>query len=308
MSFSSMTKDEICAQKLRGEPRRRSMLCALTLTAASLTIHGGKAMVEYVTENHNVGKLIASLATGLYRVDAELMVREHERLKARNTVVSLSGADVLTLLEQMSVFGAIAERERIPEAAVAGGELVEAFLRGIFLGAGSVSDPKKGYHLELVLRHEWFADEVAALLNSMDMNAKVTARKSSFVVYIKEGERIAEFLALIGAMAGVLAFENIRIKRGIKNNLNRQLNFEGANMQKTAESAAQQLRDITLINERLGLEALPQRLRETAELRINEPEASLGELSEILGVGKSGVNHRLKRLCAIAEDLRLDNK
>lgn len=310
MSFSSKTKDELSTLRFKDDAARRAALAALTHTAGSITLGRRGMGIEYVTENQNVGQMIAQLACRLYPVEASLSLREHERLKAKNTVVMLSGAGCAALLEASGCLPsgdaeAPLEMGRVPETLFAGPECVQGFLRGAFLGSGSVSDPSKGYHLEIVCRHERFAQELCARMDALSLNAKTAKRKSAFIAYMKEGESISEFLTYIGAMESMLSFESARVLRNVANDLNRRSNFEDANMQKAAQAAAQQLIDIELINREMGLMNLPPKLREAAEARLNNPEATLAELAELLGIGKSGMNHRLSKLSAMAEDIRL---
>ena len=266
--------------------------------------------MEYVTENQNVGQLIVQLACRLFPVEASLSLREHERLKAKNTVVTLTGSGCTALLQKSGCLPAgdvdePLEMGAVPEHMFVNPECTQAFLRGAFLGSGSVSDPSKGYHLEIVCRHERFAKELSARMAQLSLNVKTARRKSSFITYMKEGESISEFLTYIGAMEGMLAFENARVLRNVANDLNRRSNFEDANMQKAAQAAAQQLVDIELLSREIGLANLPPKLREAAEARLNNPEATLTELAELLDIGKSGMNHRLNKLSALAEDIRL---
>lgn len=306
MSFSSTVKDEIAKQKCKHEAEKRALLCALVHTAGAMTL-GRSLGLQFVTENHNVAKLAASLATGLYEVQSAVSVSEQERLNTRSSVVQLIGPGCRALLEDTGCLtedGALG-LGHIPEALVPDEAAQRAFIRGAFLGAGSVTNPKKGYHLEIVCRHAQFAEKLCALLNDFDMNAKYTARKESFIVYIKEGEKVADLLTLMGAMQSTLAFEHARVLRDLTNNLNRQRNFEDANMHKAAWAAAQQLVDIALIQQEVGLDALPHKLKEAAELRVNNPEATLAELAEQVSVSKSGLNHRYRKIAEIANQIRL---
>ncbi|MEN6471760.1 MAG: DNA-binding protein WhiA [Clostridiaceae bacterium] len=309
MSFSSSVKEEIVKRRLRSKPDKLAMLCALTHAAGSMTLGRGIGVL-YVTESYAVGRLIAQLAGTLYGAEASISVTERKRLNARNTVTRLSGESCRTMLREFGFLPVSGEAPlamgHIPERLVAGEERARAFIRGAFLGAGSVVDPVKGYHLEIVCRHERFAKELCALINAFDFNARLTSRKSSFAVYIKEGEKVSDFLAFLGASDATLAFENARVMRSVKNDVNRQSNFEQSNMQKAALAAAQQSIDIELIRAEYGLEKLPARLRVTAEARLNNPEANLSELSEALGLKKSGVNHRLKKLAELAESIRIE--
>ncbi len=311
MSFSSSVKEEIAKQRVKGKPRQFAMLCALTHAAGSLTLGRGRGVgVQYVTESYAVGKLVAQLGCTLYGVEASISVTERKRLNARNTVTRLSGESCRAMLQDFGFLPRSAEEPfvmgHIPEELIADEDRSRAFLRGAFMGAGSVTDPAKGYHLELVCRHEQFAQELCALMNTFGFNARLAARKSSFVVYVKEGEKISDFLAFLNASNATMEFENARVMRSVKNDLNRQSNFEQSNMQKAALAAAQQNIDIELIRREYGLQKLPPRLREAAEARLNYPEANLSELSEILGLGKSGVNHRLQKLSELANEIRYD--
>ena len=287
MSFSSKTKDELSVLRLKNDAVRLAALAALTHTAGSIMLGRRGLAVEYVTENQNVGQLIVQLACRLFPVEASLSLREHERLKAKNTVVTLTGSGCAALLQKSGCLPA--------------GDVDEP----LEIGSGSVSDPSKGYHLEIVCRHERFAKELSARMAQLSLNVKTARRKSSFITYMKEGESISEFLTYIGAMEGMLAFENARVLRNVANDLNRRSNFEDANMQKAAQAAAQQLVDIELLSRETGLANLPPKLREAAEARLNNPEATLTELAELLDIGKSGMNHRLNKLSAMAEDIRL---
>ena len=306
MSFSSAVKDEIAKVRVRGAENRRAMLCALTHTAGAMLLGRGLS-IQYITENPNVARLIAQLGSSAYSLTASLAVREQDRLRSRSVLVRFVGEGCEALLRDAGYLaqnGEALQIGRIPENYKGGDTLVQSFLRGAFLGAGSITDPKKGYHAEIVCRNEIFAGELCELMNRYELNAKQSARKSNQVVYIKEGDKIADYLRLLGASAATMDFEHTRILRNVSNNLNRQRNFEDANMQKAAQACAQQLLDIELIRNEEGLQSLPRRLFEAAEARLNNPEASLSELSEILEVSKSGLNHRFAKLAERAALLR----
>ncbi|MDD4075245.1 MAG: DNA-binding protein WhiA [Eubacteriales bacterium] len=304
MSFSSSTKDEIAKRRVKSKAERLAMLCALTHTAGSLTLGRGVG-IQYITENHSVAKLIASLASGLYHVEASLAIREQDRLKSRSVLVRLTGADCEKLLRDAGCLpSGDAEQAlgSIPEAYQNDDASVQSLLRGAFLGSGSVAAPQKGYHLEIVSKHEGFAQELCALFNRYELNAKCARRKSSYIVYIKEGDKVADFLRLLGASNSTMGFEHARVVRNVSNNLNRQRNFEDANMQKAAKAAAQQLIQIESIQKTCGLASLPKRLYAVAEARLNNPEATLTELAEMLEISKSCLNHRFMKLAAYAAD------
>ena len=181
-----------------------------------------------------------------------------------------------------------------------------AFLRGAYLCIGSMSNPGKSYHLEFDCVREDRARLLQELIAAFDIPAKIVRRKKYFVVYIKEGSAICDILNIMGAHVSLMDFENHRIVKEVRNSVNRKVNCETANITKTVNAAAAQVRDIELIRETCGLGKLPETLRDIAELRLKYQEATLQELGELLTppVGKSGVNHRLRKLSLIAESIR----
>lgn len=181
-----------------------------------------------------------------------------------------------------------------------------AFLRGAFLCVGSITDPGKGNHLEFVCADKEMADLLIEYMAEFEIFAKTIIRKKHYVVYLKDGEEIVNLLNVMGAHVSLMEFENQRILKEISNSVNRRVNCETANIAKTVNAATKQVEDIILIRDTCGFGGLPQNLREMAQVRIDYPEASLKELGSYLEppVGKSGVNHRLRRLSELAEKLR----
>jgi DNA-binding protein WhiA len=182
----------------------------------------------------------------------------------------------------------------------------QAFLRGAFLAAGSVTNPAKGYHLEIVCESRQKADLIMALFSDFSMESRKILRKNHYVVYIKDGSVIVDVLNLMGAHKALMNMENIRIIKDMRNDVNRRVNCETANINKAVKTGVKQQEDIKLIIRLKGLNYLPSNLREIALLRLEEPELPLKELGELLDppLGKSGVNHRLKKISEIAEELR----
>lgn len=178
--------------------------------------------------------------------------------------------------------------------------------RGAFLSAGSISDPEKFYHFEITCASMRKAKQLQGLMASFDIEARIVLRKRYFVVYVKEGSQIAELLQIMEAPVALMELENIRIVKEMRNSVNRQVNCETANINKTVSAAVKQMEDIRYIQDTIGLESLPENLQEMARVRLERPEATLKELGEALEppVGKSGVNHRLRKLSLMAEDLR----
>ena len=185
-------------------------------------------------------------------------------------------------------------------------QLARLCIREAFIKSGSMNDPNKKYHLEIMFKTKKKAEEMQTLLNNFNINAKIIKREKDYMLYLKDGEEISEFLALIGANSSVIKFEEIRVLKETRNDINRLVNCETANLNKTINAAVKQIEDIKLIKKKHKFSNLPENLQEIAELRIANPDVSLVELGKMLSqpIGKSGVNHRLKKLSAIAEDLR----
>ena len=185
-------------------------------------------------------------------------------------------------------------------------QLARLCIREAFIKSGSINDPNKKYHLEIMFKTKKKAEEMQTLLNNFNINAKIIKREKDYMLYLKDGEEISEFLALIGANSSVIKFEEIRVLKEKRNDINRLVNCETANLNKTINAAVKQIEDIKLIKKKRKFSNLPENLQEIAELRVANPDVSLVELGKMLSepIGKSGVNHRLKKLSAIAEDLR----
>lgn len=181
-----------------------------------------------------------------------------------------------------------------------------AFLRGIFLCLGSMSNPAKSYHMEYVCSSRIQARQIADMIGTFQIDARITERKNHFVVYIKEGEAIVDLLNIMGAHISLMNLENLRIVKEVRSSVNRRVNCETANISKTINAASRQVEDIIYLRDHYGLNRLPEHLREMAEVRLEHEDASLKELGEYLDppVGKSGVNHRLRKITELAEELR----
>ena len=205
--------------------------------------------------------------------------------------------------------------DTIPTYIVGANEEIRSYLRGVFLASGSINDPKTSrYHMEILLANSKEAVFVQKLLNLFELNAKILGREKGYMIYIKEAEKISDFLKLIGATKAVLYYEDVRVYRDQKNKANRLNNMEQANVDKTVETAMNQLRDIEIIEKNDGLMLLDEKARETVKYRKKYPETSLKELAEIISletnkpITKSGLNHRLRKIKELAESLRKINK
>lgn len=181
-----------------------------------------------------------------------------------------------------------------------------AFIKGVFMTSGSISDPEKGYHFEVVCDNPERAELISGIIHNFDIDSKVIARKRYHVVYIKDGTMIVDMLNLMGAYSSLMDMENIRILKDIANNVNRKVNCEAANLNKTVNAAVRQIEDIEYIIKVKGIHYLPDNLVELAQARLEARDASLKELGEMINppIGKSGVNHRLRKISEIADHLR----
>jgi len=276
----------------------------------SIQISGARQLsLNIVTENIAVARKIFSLVRKLFGLYTEVRVRRNNRLRHNNVyIVHLPPQpgmkDALKRLGLMDSAGRL--QRKVNEGLVHRDCCRRAYLRGVFLGGGSVNNPEGNYHLEIVTGQESFAKFVAGLMAKYGLSPKVSQRKNSFVLYLKDSEQIASFLSIIGAHSALLDFENTRIYKDMRNQVNRLVNCETANLNKTVDAAVRQLENIELIKSTLGLDKLPEALQETAQLRIEHPDASLKELGSLMEppLGKSGVNHRLRKLEEIAERIR----
>ena len=311
-SFSSKVKGEICRYQDITREDALAELSAIMKVSGTLAFSGRQISFKITTENPGAARLIFSLLKEHFDIHSKLMVKKGNALKKNNIymIVMTEEMGVKDLLYETGIFKEVdsvmslsygIEPEMVNED-----EKARAYIRGAFLGGGSISNPEKTYHLEFVTHSEEYAKDLSKLINRFSLNSKVIQRKNSFIVYIKEGEQIVDLLNILGAHTCLLELENIRIMKEMRNNVNRLVNCETANLSKTVNAAVRQVESIKLIQNQIGLQRLPQNLREIAELRLNYPDESLKELGEMLEppVGKSGINHRLRKIEKIAEELR----
>ncbi len=313
MSFSSETKDELArVASPHAECALAEMVAVLGIGGTVSLLGGGRMGMHVETEHAPTARRFIALLRGQFNVQPELRTARHGRLGGRNTYrLTLAGEEAITVLTACGVLhrdeeGRFFIKPSIPKQALAKKCCRRAFLRGAFLAGGSVSNPEKEYHLEFVVSDQRFAASLCALLTRFSLGAKMVHRKASVVVYLKEAENIVTLLNLIGAHAALLEMENVRIHKELRNNVNRVVNCDSANLGKTVDAASRQLEAIESIRARVGFDRLPLPLREIAEVRLEHREASLQELGDLLDppVGKSGVNHRLRRLIAYADALK----
>ena len=246
----------------------------------------------------------------------ELVKQKYELLEQRIFPKHAGGGEISDTLRRQKMYETVKmwdEEKGVPvQNNVVNGLLLQqscckrAYIRGAFLAGGSISDPNKAYHFEIVCRTMEQATQLRDVINSFSMDAKIVERKKHFVVYLKEGSQIVDILNVMEAHIALMKLENVRILKEMRNSVNRQVNCETANISKTVNAAVKQLEDITFIRDTAGLDSLPDNLKEIAILRLEHPEAPLKELGTYLDppVGKSGVNHRLRKISEIAEEMQ----
>lgn len=317
MSFSSKVKNEICRYTDLSKEEAIAQLSGIMKASGTLSL-GYKKQLSFKinTENAAIARLIFKLIKTYFDVHTQVLVKKSNSLKKNNVYIVLINEEmgVRGILQEVGILsmdnGLVGVDYNIPEKIVSTDECKRTYIRGAFLGGGSISNPEKTYHLEFVTHDNEYAESLKTLINTYGLFAKVIQRKNSYIVYIKEGEQIVDLLNIIGAYTSLLYFENVRIMKEMRNNVNRLVNCETANLSKTVNAAVRQIESIKLIQKEIGLARLPKNLRDIAELRLSYPNESLKELGQMFNppVGKSGVNHRLRRIEKIAEELRKEGK
>ena len=311
MSFSGMVKEELSKQISPARHCRIAELAALLCACGRLEGAFGEKKLKVQTENEAVVRKCFTLLQKTFNIRKEMQIRESSHMKRIRVFV-------LELTDQEQVRDVL-QGTKLTVDEDAGGTLTldnllviqqncckRAFIRGAFLSSGSISDPEKGYHFEIVCPEEGRAKQLQTITRSFDIDAKIVQRKKSYVVYVKEGAQIVDMLAVMEANVALMNLENIRILKEMRNSVNRKVNCETANINKTVNAAVKQMEDIKLIQKYIGFEQLNEGLAQLAQLRLQYPEATLKELGMMLNpqVGKSGVNHRLRKLSVMAEELR----
>lgn len=313
MSFSGCVKEELSKQNSSGRH------CQIAEIAAIISLCGriiysvdNRISVKVQTENIHVARKSYGLIRRAFQISPEISIKQNAYLKNSRTytITVNKHEEALKLLMAIKL---IDEENDIWENLSTSNNIIikntcckRAFLRGAFLAVGSISDPEKAYHCEIVCPTHEKATQIREIISNFEIEAKIVERKKHYVVYIKEGSGIVEFLNVIEAHVSLMELENIRIVKEVRNSVNRKVNCETANINKTVGAAMKQISDIEYIRDNAGLEILPEQLYEMAIVRLDNPDASLLELGAMLSkpVGKSGVNHRLRKICEIASNLK----
>nr|WP_296007382.1 DNA-binding protein WhiA [uncultured Blautia sp.] len=312
MSFSGSVKEELlgCIDNAR-HCRIAEVAAILAFEGEIVRLSSEEIDLRVSSENESLVRKYFTLLQKTFTMENSVSIDNRITKKNNRFVVELEEPETaVKILQAVKLLG----NDRTPQLsdALVNQMVVQrnccrrAFIRGAFLCAGSISDPEKFYHFEIVCGSKAKAVQLMELMQSFEVDAKIVQRKKYYVVYVKEGAQIVELLGIMGAGVSLMNLENVRILKDMRNTVNRKVNCETANINKTVNAAVKQVEDILYIQDTAGLHSLPESLEETALLRLEYPQASLKELGALLStpVGKSGINHRLRKICSIANELR----
>ncbi|MFD1472908.1 DNA-binding protein WhiA [Companilactobacillus mishanensis] len=309
-SYASEVKKELTSLEVHPE-HARVELSALIRMNGSLSLQNHHFVLSVQTENPAIARRIFSLIKQKYGMESELLVRKKMKLKKNNQYLVRLKRDTEKVLKDLGITdetGLSINTDVTPDI-LGEDQRMRSYLRGAFLATGSVNNPETSrYHLEIYSLYESHNDDIATMMNHFGLNARTTKRRNGYIVYLKEAERIADFLQLIGATNSMLKFEDIRIVRDMRNSVNRLVNCENANINKTVEAAERQIENIKYLRDTIGLDSLPMKLQEIAILRLDNPEVSLKELGDMVpsgSISKSGINHRLRKINQMAEEAKV---
>ena len=312
MSFSGKVKEELAGNISPARHCRIAELAAFIGMCGTVAINSfDQYSIRIHTENLLVARKVFTLIQKTFNIKADASVRRNiSKQTVSYAVVIRRHEDALRILQATKM---TEEYEDNGESIHAVDPLIvqqtcckRAFLRGAFQASGSMSDPNKSYHFEIVCGELAQAEYVRDMINSFDLDAKIVTRKKTFVVYLKEGSQIVDVLNIMEAHIALMELENVRILKEMRNSVNRKVNCETANINKTVSAAVRQMEDIVYVRDTVGLDYLPEGLRDVALTRLENPDATLKELGSLMAdpVGKSGVNHRLRKISEMADKLR----
>ncbi|MFQ9514513.1 MAG: DNA-binding protein WhiA [Eubacterium sp.] len=313
MSFSSKVKEELSGHISNAQHCRIAEIAAIISMCGSVAINvDEKYSIIVRTETEPTANKYKMLLWKTFHIDADIVVRTNAYSKNLQTytITVKDHEEAMKVLQATKLIddrGEIGENLSIKNNVIIMKDCCKrAFIRGAFMAAGSVNDPNKSYHFEIKCNNNKKSEQLINLLDNFNIDAKMVARKGNFVVYIKEGEGVVDVLNVMEAPVALMEMENIRILKGMSNYYNRQVNCETANIKKTVTTACRQIEDINYIIEHKGIGYLPEKLQDIATVRVENPDISLQELGQLLTppLGKSGVNHRLRKICQIADELR----
>lgn len=313
MSFSRDIKEELSKHIPSARHCQIAEIAAIISLCGKISVNEkNQHFIKIVTENLTVARKYFMLIKETFQGDIQIQVRRNRYLKRSSSYMlviqdSQMSMKILKATKLINQQGDIVEEMSIVSNRVMQNTCCKrAFIRGAFLAAGSMSDPEKTYHFEIITTTQEKATQLRDLIRFFEVDAKIVKRKKYFVVYVKDGSQIVDVLNIMEAHKALMDLENVRILKEMRNSINRQVNCEAANINKTVTAASKQLEDIVYIQNTVGFSDLSPGLEEIARLRMEHPDASLKELGNMLStpIGKSGVNHRLRKLSIIADSLR----
>lgn len=309
MSFATEVKAELLRVESDKYCCMRSQLAAVLRMSGDFVIKEGRAGINFNTENAALARQVLKTVKTQFYAATEVVVTRSTKLKKTNRyqIKIIPTPEALSLIEQLQLN--LDNDGRLERTLLLTSCCRKAFLRGAFLASGSVNKPESDYHLEIVSSNENFAHTILRLMKYFDLNAKMVDRKQEYIVYLKEGDAVTGFLSVIGAHNCLMDFENVRIVKQLRNQANRITNCETANIDKTIKAAVRQVAGIKYLQKMGVFENLPYKLKNIAELRLQYPESNLTELASLYhsNISKSGLNHRLKKLEIMANELGMEN-
>ncbi|MFA9423830.1 MAG: DNA-binding protein WhiA [Sedimentibacter sp.] len=311
MTFSSKIKDELSRTEINDIQTAKAEISALVRTMGYISLKGFNNMgIEFSTENAAVARRIFKLLKIAYDISTQVSVEKSNRLKKHNNYIikiddKLAKDFLLNTRIAKGDFSIMTFDYSVPDDLIKNDLSKRAYIKGSFMGCGSISDPEKSYHAEFVSSKEEQSTGICKLLEKYGIVGKTIYRKNYYVTYIKESEQISDLLALMGAHKSLLDFENVRAIKETRNQINRVINCETANLDKIVDTSMRQINSIKILKKHKAIDKLPDHLRELAYLRMKRKDASLKELGQMLNppLGKSGVNHRLRKIEEIAKEL-----
>ena len=312
MSFSGKVREELAGNISSARHCRIAELAAFIGMCGTIAVNSfDQYSIKIHSENFLVARKVFTLIEKTFNIKVDVSIRRNiKRQNATYSVVVRQHEDAVRILQAVKMIGGnadyISDIRPFSPLVLQQTCCRRAFLRGAFQASGSMSDPSKSYHFEIVCDSQAAAGQIQEIMDGFGLDAKIVQRKKDYVVYLKEGSRIVDVLNVMEAHVALMELENVRILKEMRNTVNRKVNCETANINKTVSAAVKQVEDITYLRDTVGFEHLPDNLAEAALARLEHPDATLKELGETLDppVGKSGINHRLRRLSEMAEKVK----
>ncbi len=309
MSFSADTKKELCSLKFNSKIEALLELSAIARMNANVLVRNqGQVQLRFFSESKEVILRVIRMIDYLYQEELDMLTQQNEQLKQAPVYSAIFTGKALDLFFEESGYNALGSYTESVDRILSrlkSEDNAKTYLRGAFLGGGSVTNPVKAYHFEIVVPSNEDIELLLALMEEADIEAKVGLRRDMPLLYIKDSEMISNILVYIGAPQAMLKLEDAKAMKDLRNDINRKVNAETANMDKQLDASFKQIKAIRYIEDNGGLEQLPDSLIDVAQARLSNPQANLRSLGELMDppLSKSGVSHRLRKIASFAEDL-----